>query len=126
MPAVSNRYKIAYYPIPKIASSSLKVAIYELDTERKWKNFEVDGRMVSVHGVYPAVKHPQYQPVFRSYLCFTVVREPLERLLSVHRHRIQIQRDLHRADTPQKLKAAGLPLRTRPEYVSAQRPKVHR
>ncbi|RYD70914.1 MAG: hypothetical protein EOP84_25845, partial [Verrucomicrobiaceae bacterium] len=109
MAVVSHRLRIVYFPIPKIASSSIKLAIYKADTGRDFMPEPLSrGGETEIHNVYEAQPFPVFLPLFERYSSFAIVRDPVERLLSAHRHRVMMRRDIEEARS--EAENLGLPI----------------
>ena len=106
--------RLAYVPVPKIACTSVKMAILRHNAPADYaalKAGEIDGDGKGVHGFYPTVPMSLSQmltkPPTRRW--FGIVRDPLKRFVSGYRNRILHHKDL-RATSVAELEAAGLPL----------------
>ncbi len=101
--------KLLYIPMPKNACSSIKYALFEIE---KGKTFDPDEfRKLGyrdIHDYYQ--KQPQ---AFRSvsdlesktsYTTFTVIRDPVKRLISCYRNRVVDLKDLEKTRIQLKLK----------------------
>jgi hypothetical protein len=89
VPVVLRRYPIAYYPTPKVACTSIKLALYELEYEIQFETRQAeDGTWVEIHGSWQGT--PSFSPVAQpeSYYKFAVVRDPLQRFLSAYANRV--------------------------------------
>lgn len=85
MVAVLEKYRLAFFPISKVASTSVKHALGKiLDGEH------FDDTFSKVHNRWPT---DPVQPAdfdrFREYTCFTIVRDPIERIISYHHNRLR-------------------------------------
>lgn len=98
MVAVSHRRRLVYYPVPKVACTSLKVLFYRLDTNRDPGSLRTrDGAPVDIHSVYWSnPDRGRWSPVYETYFSFAVLRDPVERFVSGFRNRIHHHRDLER------------------------------
>lgn len=83
-------HKIAYMPVPKSACSSVKAALLQIDPAHP---STVD--MDVVHDVFPTRRfHQKNWRDYDDWWRFTVVRDPLRRLLSVYTDRVVNRREL--------------------------------
>lgn len=109
MVAVSHRLKVAYYATPKVACTSIKELLYELDSGRDPKTLcDREGRRIHIHEVYGSnPNRGRWNRVARAYWSFVVVRDPVDRFVSGYRNRICHHRDLER-EASRKLRWLGL------------------
>ncbi len=89
MVAALDKYRLAYFPVPKIASTSMKHALGMIAA-----GVEFDDSFNKVHNRWPTgpLKPADFEP-YRGYTCFTIVRDPIERIISYHYNRL---RDIRR------------------------------
>lgn len=91
----NSQHKIAYFPVPKIASTSLKHAFYNLEFNKPYVPGESAAK-AGVHGDYAktrhffAINHARY----KDYARIAVIRDPVHRLISAYQHRIYKEREL--------------------------------
>lgn len=90
------RYGICYYPAPKVANTSVKHAMYWLKEGRSFEAAKIPGGgFKHIHKVY---KTPLFDEVdnasYENLLKFTIVRDPIDRLVSVWRNRVMHHREL--------------------------------
>lgn len=95
VPVVNHKYQIVYFDVPKVASSTVKLAMYELEhgAPSPARNPEE-----AVHRLYPTDTRAVVEDLerYRDYWCFTVVRDPVFRLLSAYANRIGHHRDTYK------------------------------
>lgn len=104
MSVVSEEHKIAYFPIPKTACTSLKLAMFRLVNGKTLKNFSgfPKGKKVAIHNVYQSVwLEDNEKERLQTYHKFAVLRDPASRILSAYSDKV-LQLD--------KLKGAGVPI----------------
>ena len=89
--AVIHRHRIAYFPIPKNATSSIKRLIYELDAGVPFTSTVRSSVGATVHELYPSGGGRKWRLYFDNYTTIAVVRDPVKRLLSAYGNRV-IQR----------------------------------
>lgn len=76
---VCHPYKFIYFPVPKVACSSMKILIAQLcELEQKSCPHIIDFEFVSA----------QHLDNYPDYHCFTVVRNPWDRLVSCYKDKI--------------------------------------
>lgn len=100
MPIVLHRSRIVFYPIPKNASTSIKTALFNLETGREfaaepWRH----NRKFGIHKIFNYAKRDggKWLPYCDDYLSFAIVRDPVERFLSGYRSRVIKREDLKRS-----------------------------
>lgn len=95
MPIVLKRYPIAYYPTPKVACTSIKLALYEVECGTRFERLPAeDGTLTDIHNSWRVTNAftPVHTP--ESYYKFAIVRDPLERFLSAFANRVIEYREL--------------------------------
>jgi len=101
-----DQYRLSYFPVPKVACTSLKHLLFRIETGAAFQNIGPDGRPRSIHDVYPtglfALDSEAAPPDFRR---FAVVRDPVSRIVSCYRSRVVFYREL----SPSALADAGAP-----------------
>lgn len=101
-------HKIAYMPVPKAACSSVKAALAVVDPD-----VEVDFSAIAkdddaAHSIYQTMRfRPHRWKMYEGWWRFTVVRDPLSRLLSVYSDRVDGRRELF--NSPKIRKQSKLP-----------------
>lgn len=121
MPILVSRYRIAYFDTPKVASSSIKAALYRL--EHGTDPVAVPGATASVEArIHKAYQQTRPLDPARDFAaaegCWTatVVRDPVKRLLSAYANRIIHHRDPHRGRFPRtRAFLLGVPLDPDPD-----------
>jgi hypothetical protein len=110
--AVIHRYRVAYFPIPKNATSSVKRLIYELDAGVPFTATVQKSLGVSVHGLYPSRGGGgKWRPYFDNYTTIAVVRDPIKRLLSAYGNRVIERRVFEKTpEVRRQLQQRGLSL----------------
>ena len=94
MVMICEKHKLAFFGLPKVASTTLKRTLYELDHGYPFDRAAHGGK--SVHDLYPSRANmtPDRVDALSDYWRFTVVRDPAKRILSVYANRIFQHRDL--------------------------------
>jgi hypothetical protein len=90
VPVVLTRYPIAYYATPKVACTSLKLALYELEHGKPFEaRRDGNGRWSHIHNSWQGGT-PYFIPIPDPtlYFKFAVVRDPIERFLSAFANRV--------------------------------------
>lgn len=102
-----KRFKLAYWPIPKNACTSMKEALYLLDTGRTFEQ-DYQPQEFHIHHIYPASSDGGMYPkwVNDQYFKFIIVRDPLERFVSAFSNRIVYHGDLMKLKMDEGLRKA--------------------
>jgi hypothetical protein len=113
MPLINDEFRLAYFSIPKVASTSLKQVFYELDTGQKFSRGGKD--QPHIHTLYPArvLARNDFKRT-RNHWKFTVFRDPVKRIISAYSNRVVHQNVLENQRFA-KPRAAALGLNMRPD-----------
>lgn len=113
MPVRVKSTDLVYFPVPKIACSSIKYVLLNHNkdgmADRLPLTSKLRGRISNPHDYYPArLFRPWYSLQYgaRKWIC--VVRDPLQRFLSGFSNRIQYHQDLLKHGYPEALDKKGL------------------
>jgi hypothetical protein len=90
VPIILTRYPIVYHATPKVACTSIKLALYELEYRKPFQpQQDNNGKWKHIHNSWQGGT-PYFSPVPPqvSYFKFAVVRDPLERFLSAFANRV--------------------------------------
>lgn len=103
--------KIAYFDTPKVASTSIKLALHQIASGQ---SLQGQGDLdVLAHRIYPTrrLAGPQEFAACRDYWKFAIVRDPVKRLLSAYSNRVVHHQDQYK-DRFVRVRAAvlGLPM----------------
>ena len=85
-----ERFKLAYFPVPKTASTSMKRAFYKLEYGEDYAKHPQYGKKAGIHSNFFGARefynldHERY----RSYTRIAVIREPARRIISAYNHRV--------------------------------------
>jgi len=97
MRAVENaQLKIAYFPVPKVASTSMKLAFYQLEHGAPFEEANEDIKQAGIHKAYFS-SDGFYQidrTRYKDYARIAIIRDPVMRVLSAFRHRVQREGEL--------------------------------
>ncbi|WP_299658401.1 sulfotransferase family 2 domain-containing protein [uncultured Tateyamaria sp.] len=84
-----DSHRLAYMAVPKAACSSVKAALAALDPLQSEKVAEQLGQK-QVHAIYPTRRFRRHRwDHLENHFKFTVVRDPLKRLLAVYTNRVE-------------------------------------
>ena len=88
--------KIAYFDTPKVASTSIKLALYQIASGENLHGRD-DLDMVA-HRIYPTQRlaGPQDFTACQDYWKFAIIRDPVKRLLSAYSNRVVHHRDQYK------------------------------
>ncbi|WP_299411958.1 sulfotransferase family 2 domain-containing protein [Acaryochloris sp. IP29b_bin.148] len=89
-------HKIAYWPVPKNACTSLKYAFYALRTGQEFIPLKVGHRYVyHIHRIFPSRPFKAIA-LASDWIKLAIVRDPLDRLVSSYCNRVMYHSDLAR------------------------------
>jgi hypothetical protein len=97
---VCDPYKLMYFPVPKNACSSIKNTLWEINNGRKFEPFSTADRKINnIHEIYVSRIFSmglleKAAPRWKEYFRFTVVRDPVDRLVSAYRNRVLFHKEL--------------------------------
>jgi hypothetical protein len=97
MPIVLRKYNIAYFPVPKVACSSLKHLFFFLENGRNFENFTDEaGKKHHIHNaVYPTLSSSDDDWSCAANMHrIAVVRDPMDRFVSAYRNRVLFYKEL--------------------------------
>lgn len=98
-----KEHRIAYMPVPKAACSSVKATLALLDPDVDVSLDEMSKDNKAIHKIYPTMRfRPHRWEGYENWWKFTVIRDPLKRLLAVYTDRVVAKQELHNSP---KLKA---------------------
>lgn len=88
---ICRRLRLAYFPAPKVANTSLKHYFHEAEFGSKFetKTDETTGEKLHIHRVYPTPYWSEdFVELTRDYLRICLIRDPMERVVSAYRNRV--------------------------------------
>lgn len=91
MPIILSDIKLAYFPLPKVASTTLKHVFFVLQHDETPKAHRArTGSEVKLHaGEWVARKISEYDPrIYTQYERVVVVRDPIKRFISAYANRV--------------------------------------
>lgn len=107
--------KIAYMPVPKAACTSVKGALALIDPDTDITLDELAQRHEAAHALYPTMRFRLHRwQNYEGWWRFTVLRDPLSRLLSVYTDRV-VGRDELR-NSPKLRRQTELTLEPDPDF----------
>lgn len=111
MPVILERHKIAFFNIPKAASTSVKDAFYFIEHGKSFQPGDFGASFIhQLYKVKIPVTKEDYEPL-SGYWKFTVLRDPAKRILSAYTNRVLHHRDMHKMPRARlRALASGLPL----------------
>ncbi|MDX8399895.1 MAG: sulfotransferase family 2 domain-containing protein [Gallionellaceae bacterium] len=120
MTIVSHKHRIAFFPMAKNCSTSVKHLFYRLETGMSFhKAREKYGLSGHVHKYYPSQAKEKWRSIYGEYDTVTIVRDPIKRFLSAYSNRVVHFNALEtRVNAADKIKLIGYPLQpTLEEFV---------
>jgi len=117
----NSQFKIAYFPVPKTASTSLKHAFYQLEHGKQFENAKDSDRILGIHdgyfdtGSFYKIDHKRY----KDYSRIAIIRDPVQRIISAYQHRVLREKELSEKQIDMDLASAlGVtPNPTRSEFI---------
>lgn len=112
MPFLSRTHRVAYFPVPKAACTTIKHAMHELENGKAFRRKDYQKRPVQM--VYPT---QDFAPVqlegLDTYWKIAVVRDPAKRIISAYANKItkwypRIERRMKTAEGRDVLLADGI------------------
>ncbi len=103
--------KLAFYAVPKTASTSIKRMLYHVKTGSEFQERDENGKRQTVHArlcptrYFMQINHKRY----RDYTRFCLLRDPVQRIISAYGQRVVDSKELSRdAINPEAAKALGV------------------
>ena len=92
MPVTLQNPKIAYFPVPKVACTSLKLLFYRLRFGKPFEAYARNGQEVHIHNHSVEFGTTAFLETdldrYVSHLKIAVVRDPVQRILSAYTNRV--------------------------------------
>lgn len=82
-------YKIGYFPIPKVACTTVKRTLYKLENQRQ---FDAEKEQCSVHSYFFDKTKKEKYDLFE--YAFVLIRDPVKRFLSAYSNRVTHHKEL--------------------------------
>lgn len=102
MPIAINNTDLMYFPVPKVACTSIKVAVLAVNNPAAVKSVterDANGKRRDVHRIYNSTTFKVSSVVrFAHRRWFCVVRDPVKRFLSGYTNRLYHHHDLSKTD----------------------------
>lgn len=115
MPIICQPAKMVFFPIPKVACTSLKVMFYEANNNVQWNSARLGfGQVHTLAGFGSLPFGATDLSEFDDYAKVAVVRNPINRALSAYRDKAR-RLVLEGTRAEEQLNKAGLPLEPSPE-----------
>lgn len=92
-----EKYRLLYVSVPKVACTSVKTAMFELENGFPFRDFHASGVLRHIHdlAIYPALPFANVLTLLRpGMLKLALVRHPARRLLSCYANRVVHYREL--------------------------------
>jgi hypothetical protein len=109
MAIINQKYKISYFPIPKVACTTLKKVFFELENDFEFRDFRVNGQPKHIHSFYsssPFSKVPHDKIIDHKKFC--IIREPLSRIVSCYRNRVLYHQELSSRVITEDMRSEGI------------------
>ncbi|MEG4644244.1 sulfotransferase family 2 domain-containing protein [Paracoccus sp. APAP_BH8] len=95
MAIIIDKINLSYFPVPKVACTSLKHVFYFIENEREFHPSTKNGMVFHIHNYYPSVpfqNNPHDRLRHHHRVC--VVRDPIRRFLSSYSNRVCFHKEL--------------------------------
>ena len=93
-----TQYGVAYFPIPKIACSSLKILFYGIENGEEFQPRILNGKTWHIHDAHPTKTFYEIDHALLGAIeKIAVIRDPVERLLSAYSNRVGYYKELRSA-----------------------------
>lgn len=111
MTVILPQQKLAYFAVPKVACTTIKTKLFQIENGTDLERLTVNGRPFPIHRLYPTrdFADVNHQPLAQ-YRRFAVVRDPLARFVSAYRNRVLEKNEIANSRHVAELRAQGLPL----------------
>lgn len=92
----SDAYRVANFAVPKNACTTFKEVLYTLSCGEPFgERCLASGRKLTVHNVFASLQFDVRRvSAFSNYFTFVILRDPVARLVSCYRNRVQHYREL--------------------------------
>ena len=110
MSVILDSLAFAYVAVPKVACTSIKTMMFEVENGFPFPSFTASGRAWWIHDFYRSIPFSELpKDRIASYRRVAVLRDPVQRLLSCYGNRVVHNRELSREKARRPLRDAGLP-----------------
>lgn len=109
MPIVLDEFRLSYTPVPKVACTSLKSFMFEIENGWRFRAFKRNGKTQFIHQIYPTTEFAAIARRTAGYDRLLVVRDPIRRFLSAYSNRVAHHRELSLEKAGEALRAHDLP-----------------
>ena len=108
MALILPKQRIAYFPVPKAACTSIKTMFFEIENGVPFKPMQRHGQMFHIHNFYGTQPfNRQNTGQLQDFWRFAVFRDPVARFLSCYSNRVLHFRELSPGMLSQQAQAAG-------------------
>jgi len=109
MSVFNYEHRVSYYPVPKIACTSMKKLFFRLENGFEFRNFRANGKLKTIHSFFGSRPFEKSrQDDVEGHFRVAVVRDPVDRLVSCYRNRVVFHKDLSEQRLSPAAVAAGL------------------
>lgn len=108
MALILPKQRIAYFPVPKAACTSIKSMFFEIENSVPFQPMQRHGQMFHIHNFYGTQPfNRQNTDALNGFWRFAVYRDPVARLLSCYSNRVLHFRELGPGMLSAQAQAAG-------------------
>ena len=98
MPLIIQKKGLMYFPVPKVACTSLKHAMYAIENGFDFQDYYINGKYFHIHNFnsrYETTVWSNENNIHKKDLFkFAVIRDPVQRLLSCYSNRVVFHKEL--------------------------------
>ena len=109
-------YKLSYFAVPKVACTSIKTALFEVENGFAFRNFRTNGLDRYIHNAYPTRGIEAYMTLpIGNHVKLALVRDPIDRIISCYNNRVKEFGELSTKNLGTVALNAGVPADPGPE-----------
>lgn len=98
MAVILSNIRLAYFPVPKNACTSLKLMLFDVENGFPFPRLMANGALHHIHKLYPSeLIKPAHWTSTKAMLRIAIVRDPIDRFLSAYSNRVLHHREIEKA-----------------------------
>lgn len=104
-----SRYNLTYINVPKVACTSIKEFLFEIETGIKFQNFDFNGKHYGIHKFAGADEFSRIPNTkMDGHVKFAVVRDPWSRIFSCYKDKVVEKNELGKIEFTPEQKDFGM------------------